>query len=63
MNLVQSTMPMLFRYRVYRSRQSRNYLCVCAGRDRRHALKIARQLFNLPKTAFAVPETPDSPTT
>lgn len=46
----------LARYRVYRSPASRTYLCVCAARDRRHALRIARQLFVLPRTAYALPE-------
>lgn len=44
------------RHLVYRSESARNVLCVCAARDRRHALKIARRLFRLERTAYAVPE-------
>ena len=54
-NQQPATSP-LRRYLVYRSRKSRGYLCVCAARDRRHALRIARQMFTLERTAFAVPE-------
>jgi hypothetical protein len=50
-----STTP-LRRFLVYRSAKSRQHLCVCAARDRRHALSIARQMFPLERTAFAVPE-------
>ena len=45
-----------FRFNVFRSEESRNPLCVCQARDRRHALKIARQMFVLGRTAYAVPE-------
>lgn len=45
----------LRRFLVYRS-AGRAHLCVCAARDRRHALKIARQMFKLGREAFAVPE-------
>lgn len=48
----------LIRYNVYRSGKSRNFLCICAARDRRHAVKIARQIFRLDRTAFAVPAQP-----
>lgn len=44
------------RFRVYRSSAARTYLCVCSARDRRHALKIARRMFRLEKTAYAVSE-------
>ena len=44
------------RFLVSRSAKSRQHLCVCAARDRRHALSIARQMFPLERTAFAVPE-------
>lgn len=44
----------LLRFLVYRSSESRTYLCVCAARDKRHALKIARQMFRLGRTAFAI---------
>ena len=50
-----STNP-LRRFLVYRSAKSRQHLCVCAARDGRHALRIARQMFLLERTAFAVPE-------
>ncbi len=46
----------LQRYLVYRSDKAKNFLCVCAASDRRHALKIARQLFRLERTAHAVRE-------
>jgi len=46
----------LSRYRVYRSKESKSYLCVCAARDGRHALQVARQTFTLTRTAFAVKE-------
>lgn len=46
----------LRRYLVYRSAKARNHLCVCAARDRRHALRIARQMFRLERAAFAIPE-------
>jgi hypothetical protein len=44
------------RYLVFRSHTARDWLCVCAARDRRHALKIARRIFRLERTAFAVAE-------
>jgi hypothetical protein len=40
---------------VYRANEAKTYLCVCAARDKRHALKIARQMFRLPRTAYARP--------
>ncbi len=46
----------LRRFLVYRSAKSRQHLCVCAARNRRHALSVARQMFPLEGTAFAVPE-------
>ena len=46
-------MTNLIRYRIYRSRESREYLCVCAARDKRHALAIARQNFHLGRGAYA----------
>lgn len=46
---------LLVRHLVYRDANSRHYLCVCAARDRRHALRIARQMFHLPRTAHAIP--------
>jgi hypothetical protein len=45
----------LIRYKIYRSRRSRNFLCICAARNRHHALKIARQNFWLDRSAFAIP--------
>lgn len=46
------------RYLVFRSKASPTHLCVCAARDRRHAVTIARQMFRLPATAYAIPEQP-----
>lgn len=46
----------LKRYQVFRTQKSRNFLCVCAARDGAHALKMARQLFVLPREAFALLE-------
>lgn len=46
----------LVRYLVYRAEADRHYMCVCAARNREHALKIARQNFRLTTTAYAVPE-------
>lgn len=51
---------LLRRFLVYRSAKSRQHLCVCAARDGRHAVRIARQMFLLERTAFAVPEAPRS---
>lgn len=44
------------RYLVFRARGDRQFLCVCAARDRRHALKIARRMFRLERSAYAEPE-------
>jgi len=46
----------LRRFYVFRSSTARDYLCVCAARDKRHALKIARQNFKLDRTAYAMLE-------
>ena len=46
----------LRRYLVYSSAKDKRFLCVCAARDAKHALKIARQLFTLDRTAHAVLE-------
>lgn len=46
----------LRRYQVFRSREAREFLCIAAARDARHALRIARQLFVLTRTAWARPE-------
>ena len=46
----------LRRFQVFRCRKSREFLCVAAARDGRHALKIARQLFRLGREAWARPE-------
>lgn len=45
----------LKRYEVYRA-PGRPYLCIAAARDAKHALKIARQMFKMPRTSFAVLE-------
>lgn len=44
------------RFLVFRSREARDFLCVCAARDRRHALKIARRMFRLERSAYAETE-------
>lgn len=44
------------RFLIYRSAASKVHLCVCAARDKRHAVAIARRLFRLERTAYAVPE-------
>jgi hypothetical protein len=46
------------RFLVYSGRTKRTYLCVVAARDKVHALKVARQMFNLTKKAFAMEEGP-----
>lgn len=46
----------LHRFLIYRSAKAKHFLCVCAARDKRHALKIARQNFKLDRTAYAIPE-------
>ena len=44
------------RFLVYRSAAARDFLCVCAARDKRHAVAIARRLFRLERSAYARPE-------
>lgn len=44
------------RFRIYRGRRSRTYLCVVAARNSGHALEIARRTFFLGIEAFAVEE-------
>lgn len=44
------------RFKVFRSAKSRDFLCICSGRDREHALKIAAQQFRLEPTAYALEE-------
>ncbi len=44
------------RFLVFRTANSRNYLCICAARDQAHALKIAAQQFRLDSTAYALEE-------
>lgn len=44
------------RFLIYRSAAARQLLCVCAARDKRHALKIARRMFRLERTAYAMKE-------
>ena len=41
------------RFLIYRSAAARQFLCVCAALDKRHALKIARRMFRLDRTAYA----------
>lgn len=47
------------RYLIFKSAQDNRFLCVCAARNRSHALKIARQHFRLHRDACAVPERPE----
>lgn len=47
---------MTTRFLIYRSAAARVHLCVCAARDKSHALKIARRMFRLERTAFALKE-------
>lgn len=44
------------RFLVFRSAKSGDFLCVCAARSRTHALKIARRMFRLERTAWAIEE-------
>ena len=44
------------RFRIYRRRNSRSYLCVVSSTDATNALRIARQTFDLGRDARAVPE-------
>ena len=44
------------RYLIYRNAAARQFLCVCAALDKRHALKIARRMFRLDRTAYAMKE-------
>ena len=46
----------LTRFKIYRSAKSRDFLCIVAARDGRHALKIARSIFTLDRTAKAIRE-------
>lgn len=46
----------LRRYRVHREARSRQFLCICAARDAKHAVRIARQHFRLTRTAWATRE-------
>lgn len=41
------------RYAIFRSKESKNVLCYCAARDAKHALKIARGIWTLTRTATA----------
>lgn len=43
------------RYLIYRP-NSRDFLCVVAARDKRHALSVARQMFVIPRGTTAVLE-------
>lgn len=44
------------RFKIFRSSKSDNFLCICMARDKKHAIKIARRMFRLDRTAFAIPE-------
>ena len=48
----------LRRFLVFREATSRQFLCVAAARDAKHALRIARQHFRLTKSAKAILERP-----
>lgn len=50
----------LKRFWIYRSAEAKHFFCVCAAHDRRHALKIARRMFRLERTACAIPEVPEA---
>lgn len=45
------------RFRIYRSRTAKTYLCVVSARNCTHALQVARQMFTLAPGAIAAPET------
>lgn len=49
------------RFLVYRSADSRFFLCVCAATSPAHALRIARRQFRLTRTAYAIPESRPEP--
>jgi hypothetical protein len=46
----------LARFNVYSSKDSPAHLCVVSARDRNNALQVARTIWNLGRTAHAVPE-------
>lgn len=50
------SMPLPPRWWVYRTAKSQAPLCVVAANDRLHALKIARGIWALDRTARAIPE-------
>lgn len=45
------------RFLIFKGRERRTWLCVVAARDKRHALSIARRIFYLSRSAFALEET------
>ena len=45
------------RFLIFKGRTRPTWLCVVAARDKRHALTIARRIFFLERTAFALEET------
>lgn len=51
-----TTPARLTRFRVYREASSRQFLCIASARDAKHAVRIARQMFRLTRTAWATPE-------
>jgi len=55
---MNSSTPKLRRFRVYREagQTPARFLCICAARDAKHAVRIARQHFRLTRTAWATPE-------
>lgn len=46
----------LTRYRVYSSRTKSTFLCIVAARSRGAALRVAKAMFYLTRTAHAVEE-------
>ena len=48
---------MTLRFLIFKSRERKTWLCVVAARDKRHALTIARRIFYLSRSAFALEET------
>lgn len=44
------------RFLIYRSADAQELPCGCAARDKRRALTIARRMFRLDRTAYAMKE-------
>ena len=52
-DMMKENRPMTRRYLVYPTAAARQFMCVCAARDAKHALKIARRMFRLERGAYA----------